>query len=471
MKKNGNMKCNESAPRNHMKTSKMEKLFYGLGDVGNNIILMFVSSFLTLYYTDSVGISAAFIGTMMLTTRILDGASDILMGIVIDKTKTRWGKARPWILFMTIPFAISAILVFHVPTDMNGSAKMLYIYLTYILLTVVCNTAVNLAYLALLPRFSLTSNDRSSATVVRSLFAMFASLCIAMLTPIFLGRLGGVNNQQAWSTLSIIYASLSGVFLLLTFIGVKEKVLVTSESSNKEYKESLTTTLKILLSNKYFYITVLLFITFYVTNGNSGIGIYYARDVLGNSEIYGFQALLSVLPMLIGMPFMPLLFKKFGKRNIIMTGLAISALACFVGLLNPRSIPLYLSVIIIRGLGTAALSTAIFTLAGDIVDYNEWKTGIRAEGIVTSANSFGMKLGIGLGGALLGWMLAWGHYNPSLAIQTSQTIKSMVILALGIPLIAYIICFVMLFFWDLEKYQTEVIRFIAHKYNTEKVVK
>ncbi|MCL2007184.1 MAG: MFS transporter [Treponema sp.] len=454
-----------------MKTSKKEKLFYGLGDMGNNLILMFVGSFLTLYYTDSAGMAAAFIGTMMLVSRVLDGVSDIVMGIIIDKTRTRWGKARPWILFMAIPFAVSVLLVFNVPAALGVSSKNIYVFLTYIFLTVVCNTAVNLSYLALLPLFSLTSQDRSVATVVRSIFATIASLAVAMMTPSFLMRLGGIHNQAAWSTLAAIYAALSVILLFITFLGVREKVQQIpsgeQKADKKEGKPSLSASLKILLSTRYFYITVLLFITFYVTNGNSGIGIYYARDVLGNAQIFSFQALLSVIPMLIAMPFMPLLFRKFGKRNTMMGGLAISALACSIGLLNPRSIPLYLSIIALRGFGTAALSTAIFTLAGDIVDFNEWKTGIRTEGLATSANSFGIKLGTGLGSAMVGWGLALGQYNPELAVQMPGTINAMIMVALGIPLIVYILCIVMLIFWNLEKYQPQVVQFIADKYHNK----
>jgi GPH family glycoside/pentoside/hexuronide:cation symporter len=451
-----------------LKTSKLEKLWYGFGDFGNNIILMFVASFLTLYYTDSVGLSAAYIGTMMLVARVFDGLSDIIMGFIIDKTNTRWGKARPWILFMALPFAISVILLFNVPSGAGEGFRKAYIFLTYVFLTVVCNTALNISYLALLPRFSLTSQDRSTATVVRSIFATVASLGVAMLTPAVIARLGGERNQGAWTILSVVYAAIAFVFLLIAFFGVKEKIPTQGTVSKTEKVEmySLGSSLKIVLSNRYFYIVVLLFVTFFVTNGNSAVGIYYARDVLGNAQLYSLISLVGVLPLLIGMPFMPLFFRKFGKKNTMMAAIVISAAACIVGMANPRNILVYMGVVFLRGIGTAALSTAIYTLAGDIVDYNEWKTGIRTEGITTSANSFGIKLGTGLGSAILGWSLAWGHYDASLAVQPDSAINSMIVTALGIPLGVYVLCFIMLIFWDLEKYQSQVIPYISGKYKS-----
>ena len=151
-------------------STTLEIILYGLGDVGVNIIWALPSSFLMLYYTDSVGISAAYIGTMMLICRLFDGVSDILMGVIIDKTHTKWGKARPWLLFMGLPLIVSVFLTFHVPGSWSENAQKVYSFVTYFVMSVICYTAVNLAYHSMLPRFSLTSQDRSVTSVIRSVF-------------------------------------------------------------------------------------------------------------------------------------------------------------------------------------------------------------------------------------------------------------------------------------------------------------
>lgn len=163
--------------RNPLNSTPWEKFCYGMGDVGVNLVWTLPSSFLMLYYTDSVGISAAYIGTMMLICRLFDGFSDVLMGVIIDKTHTRWGKARPWLILMTIPMLLSIYFTFKVPAAGVGMQKV-YIFLSYFIMSVICYTAVNLSYHSMLPRFSLTSQDRASVSALRSIFALIVSVVV-----------------------------------------------------------------------------------------------------------------------------------------------------------------------------------------------------------------------------------------------------------------------------------------------------
>ncbi len=447
---------------NEFATSFSGKVLYGLGDVGVNLVWILPSSFLTMYYTDSAMLSASFVGTMMLICRLLDGISDVLMGMIIDKTKTRFGKARPWLLFMGLPLILSVALAFFVPAGMSGGAKQVYSFITYFCMSVVCYTAVNLSYHAMLPRFSLTSQDRTSVSAVRSVFSLMATIVVSTITPFIIENFGGYHNQAAWTTVVLLYGLIAEICILVTFFGVKEKLPVEADTSGgKQSKKEISESIKILLASKYFYISVFLFMTFYISSGTSGITIYLARDVYQNTNYFGLINLAGMLPMLLVTPFMPLLFRKAGKRNAMLIGVIISAA---LGLLKFLFIENFMIYIILQFLGSVAicpLCAAMYTLAGDIVDYNQWKHNIRSEGITTSVNSIGMKLGTGLGSAMLGWFLAWGKYDGALAVQPDSALTAMIIVATLIPVFVNVIAAVLLSRWDLEKYQKEVSEFVA----------
>jgi GPH family glycoside/pentoside/hexuronide:cation symporter len=447
---------------NGLKSTRAEKLFYSLGDVGGNIVWSFSSAFLTLYYTDSAGLAAAFVGTMMLFCRIFDGLSDVAMGAIIDKTSTRWGKARSWVLFSTVPLALVFLAVYNVPANLGATGKNIYAIVTYFLLSVVCYTANNLAYHAMLPRFSLTSQDRSIVSAVRSIFSMVTIVAVNMVTPMALAKMGGEGKQSAWTAITLIYGGISVISLFIAFLGVKEKLPVDSGDVSNQ-KIPLNRAVKSLLSSRYFYIAVALFLIYFITSGASGIGIYYARDVLGNAGVFGIMSMISILPTLVIAPFVPLLFKRFGKRNTMLSGVLLSTAAAALMLINPRSTALYIVLSLVRTLGGLPLAVGIFTLAGDIVDYNDMKTGIRAEGIATAANLVGQKLGTGLGSALLGWSLAWGNYTAGLAAQPDSAISAMIVMAVIVPLVVFSIAFILLLFWNLDKYQGRIQDYLKNK--------
>jgi GPH family glycoside/pentoside/hexuronide:cation symporter len=291
---------------------------------------------------------------------------------------------------------------------------------------------------------------------------MVTIVAVNMVTPMALAKMGGEAGQSAWTAITLIYGAISVVSLFITFFGVKEKLPVDSGGESKQ-KIPLGKAIKSLLSSRYFYIAIALFIVYFITSGASGTGIYYARDVLGNVSLFGIMSMISILPTLIVAPFVPLLFKRFGKRNAMLGGAIVAAAAAALTLIDPRSSVLYISLSLVRALGGLPIAVAAFTLAGDIVDYNDMKTGIRAEGIATAANSVGQKLGTGLGSALLGWFLAWGNYTAGLAVQPDSAINAMIVMGVIVPLVIFIIAVILLLFWNLDKYQGQIQEYLKNK--------
>ena len=189
--------------------------------------------------------------------------------------------------------------------------------------------------------------------------------------------------------------------------------------------------------------------------------VYYARDVFGNADLMGLLSIAGMLPIMVVSPFCPALFKKFGKRNTMLAGMVISAVSSALILINPKNLVLYLALSLIKSCGSAPLMSAMYTMAGDIVDYTQWKHGVRTEGIATSVNSIGMKLGTGFGSAILGWMLAWGKYDRTLAVQPDSAITAMIFVSVVLPIIIYSTAAIVLIFWDLEKYQPEITKYLT----------
>lgn len=437
-----------------------EKVRFALGDVGYNIMWGFVGSFLTYYYTDNILLSAGVVGTIMLLARFLDGASDILMGLIIEKTSSKYGKARPWLLWMIVPLIITFLMVFYVPSFLGGTGRVIYIAVTYILLSAVTYTASNMAYITLFTLFAPDSNDRNVAAVFRTLFAMVTALVIGMVSMPLLENFGGVGSQKAWTTVTLIYATISFVCVMITFFGVTEKEIFieSPEKTEKKEKKSLMDVFKGLAKSKYFYLAALLSVSYYLSNGAGGANVYFARDIMGDANLVGMMGLVSLPPMVLGAVLAPTLYKKLGKRNGMMAGSFIALGSTVIQLINPYNKTMFLAFYALKGFGGMLFGAAISTLPGDVADWSEWKIGARAEGIVTSLSSFGAKVGSGIGAGLVGWILSIGHYNGAVAIQAQSALNAEIGLIIGVPLVLAIIQIVLLVFWNMDKIRPGMLR-------------
>jgi GPH family glycoside/pentoside/hexuronide:cation symporter len=463
-------------------TSMGEKISYGLGGVGYQMTLALSNAFLVLYYTDSAFISASFVGTMMFVARLLDGASDIAMGFVIEKTRTRFGKARPWVMLGAVPLALSMVLLFNVPSSLAPFPKNAYVFFTYIFMSVICYTVVALAHNAMLPRISIVPEDRNLMAVVIGLMqGIMTAAMVGVFAPV-LEALGGESRQSAWTIISVMIAAISLLLLTLCFIRTKEKIpaaeKTAAEAENETAKKESSTdkhftnkpsanklsvkeSLSFLLRSRYFYIIVALYLTLAVTNGTAGISVYFMRDVLGNAGLMGIFSILTVVPMILMMPLVPKLFSLFGKKKTLLYGLGAVVVIKTVRLFFPANLPLQLVCTFLGTLFIVPLWLATPIMICDLVDYGDYKRGIRAEGLTTSASSFGTKLGTGLGSVALGIGLTIGGYDATLQTQPDSAVNAIIVIMLVLPLLLCALCFILVCLWDLEKFKTEVSEYMA----------
>lgn len=428
-----------------------EKLSYGIGSGGGNIVTQVLGTFLTAYYTDSVGIAAAAVGTMMLITRFLDGISDIIMGGIIDKTKTKWGKARPWLLISAPLICAGLILTFNVPDSISSGAKIIYMYLTYIFLNCITFTGYMISHTCLLSRMTLDVNDRQIMTSTNQIINNVVQLIITGFTIGFVGVCG-------WRTVSIIYGVLTGVMILICFFGTKEHLDMNSDTEEVHIKTvPLKEAAPALLKNKYFYLLALLFIlALSIASGNGSVTYYYCNIILENPGMMAPLSMAMTIPVIVVNLFVPAIVKKFGYQKTLIVSSILMLLGFLIVSIGRDSSILAIIGTVLRGMGNGPIFACGFALSAQVVDYGEWKYNIRSEGLVNSCVSFGQKVGLGLGAAIASWIIAAGGYVGTAAIQT-EAAKSSIIFAYGwFGVILAVLMLIVSIFMNIDKYQDQI---------------
>lgn len=424
-----------------------EKVGFGFGDLSTNIAWGSMSMFIMFFYTDVIGISAGIIGTIMLFSRFLDGVSDIAMGVIVDRTNTKYGKARPWLLRLAIPFAISLVLVFAVPNNVSDLWKVFYIVVTYNLLVTIF-TAVVIPYGTLNTFITSDQNERSTLNVFRMFFANIGLIVVTLCTLPIVKLFGG--GQSAWIMTFAIFGILSSVLYFITFKTTKERVQPVKKTGTN--KVPIKVGIAALFKNKYWVLTFLTFIVFSLGEATfQGGTIYFATYILKDPLLVGLLSFLILIPSTLGLLFFAPLYKRFGKTKSMIGGSVIFLIGSIVLMIDPSSLTFVVIGSIIRGIGRAGVFGAIWAMLPDAVEYGEWKTGVRNEGLVYSAGSTGQKIGYGIGGALVGWILAWSGYVGGQDIQNPNVLLSIKALFIYLPLLMYVVQIILLSFHKLDK--------------------
>lgn len=445
-----------SPPTDFSGTTKIrlrEKIGYGFGDLASNLVFTAMTTFLTYFYTDVAGVTAATVGTILLISRILDGVIDIGMGVVMDKTKSKHGKARPWLLWMAIPFAISAVLLFIMP-DLGTTGKIIYIFITYNLVNIIY-TSINIPYGALNSLITQDQYERSVLNIFRMLMAMIGAIVVSTVTTPIVEALG--DGRQGWQYTFMIYGAIAAVLFFVTFRSTKERVKPSNAASGAD-KVPVKVGVKALFRNKYWAIMVLVMIVMFTSQGLNGVSIYYAEYVLGDKDLVGTLTMVSFLPLLVGMAFLAPVIKRFGKRNAMLFGSVIGLIGTGIMMLGPESLNIIMIGSIVKGLGMAPVAASGFAMLADTIEYGEWKSGVRTEGLVYSAGSFGTKVGSGIGAGVLGWVLALGGYVGDQATQSAEAVSSIKALFIYIPFVLVVLQLILLLFYKLDKEYPAIMR-------------
>ena len=422
-----------------------QRIGYGLGDFACNLIWQGISLYLLYFYTDVMELNPMNISFMFIICRIIDGGTDLLVGFLIDKTHSRWGKSRPWFLFGAIPFALAAILAFSVP-DIAPTGKLVYAYITYIFLSFMY-TVVNIPLASILPALTSDMNERTVLTTYRKFFAFFGSTLVSATALTLVSMIGQGNEALGFRFVMGLFGVIGCICFFLTFLLVKENNLVQSEKT-----ATLKETVKSLFQNKpwkLFALNILFMWTGYFLQ--SSALIYYYRYSLQKNEMAAVVAtIMSIVPMFANL-FVPFLSRQLGKRNLYSVTAFIQMAGLIVIMLSGTNDAMIIFGAIISAAGYGAKESIYFSMQADPVDYGEWKTGIQASGTLSSINGFLGKVAQAIAGGLSGLLLAIGGYVNGAAIQSTQTIISINAMYLYIPIILLICSMITMHFYTLDK--------------------
>ncbi len=442
-----------------VKISMWEKLCYGFGDTACNIVVALTATMLTFFYTDYIGVSAGTVGMIMLISRVFDGGSDVVMGLITDRTHSRWGKARPWVLWMSVPYAISTVLLFTIPAGASDMTKAVYIFVTYNLVQTVVYTALNLPYSALASLMTRSQYERGAINAIRMGLSPFGRI-LATAATLPLVKLFG-DDQRAWIFATGIYAVIALLLLLLCFFYTKERVVFEGQ---QETKVPIGTSLKALLKNKYWALGLLLWGVLSVYSTLTGMSMsYYSKYILGNDLYTSTIYVAEQAPMIVVIFLLPLALKRFGKRNLALGGAVLCIAGQLVFFINPHSYPLAIVSAGIKSVGQAPLMGVIFSMIADSVEYGQWKTHLRLEGLIYSAASVGSKLGAGLTSALLGTILDAAGYDGMAVTQSSSALGAISGIYLYGPIIVWGVAVVLLLAYHLDREYPAIMKELAER--------
>lgn len=429
---------------------------FGFGDMAVNFTFASLGMFVVYFYTDVVGISAGIIGTLMLFSRSFDGIIDVVIGGLVDKTHSRWGKTRPWLLFGALPFALLTISIFAVPASWSETAKIVYIFLSYNIL-MVAFSAIAIPYGTLNSLVTRDQHQRETFNLFRMFMAQIGVLIVTNATMPMVNFFG--NKQVSWVITYTVLSAISVILLMIVFRTQKERVQVAAAE-----KIPLKTSLKAIGKNKYWWIATIFFIIYSVGYAlNQGSTIYYAKYILHDDGLVGVLTMAYLIPVLIGFVVISKLFTKYGKTKVMLVGSIISIVGYLITLIAPESFGVVMLAQIVKGFGQGPLLGGVWAMFPDTIEYGEWKTHVRIEGLLYSGGSLGQKIGVGFGTALTGWVLAWGHYNGALATQSASAISSIYQLFIYIPVVIYVLQIIMLFMYDLDKKYPQIMQDLADR--------
>ena len=425
--------------------SVKEKVGYALGDTAANFIFQTMVIFQLVFYTDTFGITAAAAGTLFLVVRVWDAIFDPMMGVIADRTKTRWGKFRPWVLWTAVPFGIMGFLTFTTP-DLSPGGKLAYAYVTYIVLMMVYS-ANNLPYSALSGVMTGDVGERTSLSSYRFFFAMLAQLAIQGLALPMVNYFGQGDDARGYQWTIGIFSALAVVFFVITFATTRERIQPAPDQ-----KSSIKQDFADLLKNgpwvAMFFLTIVLFITLALRGGAM---VYYFRYYVGQEGLFSPFNVFGTTSTIVGVVLSKPLSLRYGKRNLFIFGLAGTVIftAAFVFLPPTAIVPIFATEVA-RQFVYGLTIPLLWAMMADVADYSEWRNGRRATGVVFSAIVFGLKAGLGFGGALGGYLLSAYGYVPN-AAQSPRSLQGIVYSVSVFPAISFALCIVCLYFYKIDK--------------------
>ena len=451
-----------------MKIGLSEKMGYGLGDMSSSMFWKLFGAYLMLFYTDVFGISAAVVGTMFAVTRVWDSFFDPVVGAFADRTSSRWGRFRPYLLFLAVPFGLIGVITFLTP-PFDATGKIVYAYITYALMMMVYS-AINVPYASLLGVMSPDPSHRNTLATYRMTFAYLGSFIALLLFMPLVNAFGGGNvsgpthlwftaPQFGWFMAVVVIAAICVVLFLACFALTKERV-----EPIKHEKTSLKTDFRDLVHNKPWWILLGAGVSSLVFNSiRDGATVYYFKyyvdeTAVGNISILGLPFVLSGIYLgvgqaanIVGVILAAPVSNRIGKRNTFISSMALATVLSVIFFwFNKDQLYLIFVFQILISICAGSIFPLLWSMYADCADYSELRTGNRATGLIFSSSSMSQKFGWAFGSAITGWMLAQFGFKAN-AVQSAETIQGIKMFLSILPAVGALLSLVFIYFYPLSE--------------------
>jgi GPH family glycoside/pentoside/hexuronide:cation symporter len=418
---------NQRAAADGARLPLREKISYGIGDFGFNLYWANISAFLLIFYTDVMGLAAGAVGTMMLVTKLVDAAADPLMGAIADRTRTRWGRFRPYLLYAAVPLAITGVLTWTVP-DLDSGGRLLWAYATFTLMMFVY-TVLSMPYSALSGVMTADSQQRTTLISFRFIAAFAGTTLVNWLTLDLVRWLGRGDEQLGWQLTMVLYGVVAIATFVAVFANTRERIEPPPQQRSTMRQDVLD-----LLGNKPWLVLFVLALVIMVTIVmRSGSLVYYLKYYVSRPELTGLFLGSYSVALAVGAALTPLLTRLMDKRRLMMGLMAgVGVISCAMYFVPKEYIWVTFALNTLVGLLLGPKSPLAFSMYADCADYTEWKTGRRATAMTFAAAAFSQKLGGAVASAAIAWMLAAMGYVANQA-QSDASRLGIVLLLTVIP--------------------------------------
>lgn len=438
------------------------RMFYGVGEFGQQLSVLTLNMYLLYFYTNVMGISGTAAGTLLLVARIWDAINDPMMGMIIDNTHSKHGKCRPYLLYCAVPAGLFLFLTFAAP-DMSNTAKLVWAYVTYIGQGMLY-TATGLSYTSLISRITDDPIERVGLNQSRAFISMFAAIFISSMTLPIIQAIGAHSSERSGFAITVgVYGALQALCYLCVFWLTKgydrQEPKLPKESGQSAGAREMFKSLGYIVKNPLWRWLAVGTMLYYTSSAiTQGILVYYVKYYLERPDLVGVASMCSMVSSFLSIVLLKVFAKKLGKAKSCALGVATAIVCLLIRLTTHDSIiPLYLACLLVSGFGLGLFSSLLVPSLMDSIDYGEWQHGKRNDALVMSANSFGNKLGGGIGGALMGFLLDMMHYDSTAVTQAASVQTGLFNIAIFVPLVVFtIVFFIMLVFNRYEKKMPEI---------------
>lgn len=432
-----------------------EEFAFGMGDFWTSIGNIAMATYLTMFYTDVIHLNPANVAFMLLLVRLAAAIWDVVVGVLIDRTRTRWGRARPWMLAGGVLYGPCFFLLFLDPCRTSGG-RLGYAWVSFILVNLAYST-VNVAYASLTSLMTSDVGEKTRLNIFRMTTANIGAMLVYLLAMPLIARLGG--GTTGWGVFFGCIAFMIPFGYWYTFRMTREQDL----GGGREDRVTLGDQFAVLSKNRYWWITLGLNFLLWIYNGiANGMAAYLAKYVLGNPGLTSALGFATVLPMILGLPLSGAFIARFGKRTTSLAGLVLVVAGSLLICVDSSSLGIFFLSILLRMTGMVPLNASLNSMSADVVDYGQWRYGVRSDGMVFSSSSFSMKVAMGVSSAAIAWVLSASGYRAESSHQTAGALSAMVGTFVWVPLVMVLLIAILLARYDLDDKMPRIVAESSH---------